>query len=261
MHRDQAPTLSLNEIGRVSISLSEAISFDQYKKNRSTGAFIIIDRISYETVGAGVILDRQTSENSKDHWSSEPRSKSLVGVDSKVSLEERSARFGQKPVTVLLTGLPGSGKSTTAYGLERSLFEQGRSAVVLDGQNIRLGISRDLGFTADNRSENVRRCSEIAKLFNDTGMISILSLVAPSEDVRKKAASAVGDERFLVVHLNAPAELCRERNSGEREITDQALLNYEPPVKPDLVLNTDSTEPVECVAKIIELLEQKNILS
>ncbi len=261
MHRDQAPTLSLNEIGRVSISLSEAISFDQYKKNRSTGAFIIIDRISYETVGAGMILDRQTSENSKDHWASDPRSKSLVGVDSKVSLEERSARFGQKPVTVLLTGLPGSGKSTTAYGLERSLFEQGRSAVVLDGQNIRLGISRDLGFTADNRSENVRRCSEIAKLFNDTGMISILSLVAPSEDVRKKAASAVGNERFLVVHLNAPAELCRERNSGEREITDQALLNYEPPVKPDLVLNTDSTEPVECVAKIIELLEQKNILS
>ena len=260
MHRENAPTLDLNEIGRVNVALSEPIIFDQYRKNRSTGAFIVIDRISYETVGAGMILDRQTSENRKDHWDDDPQSNTLIGSESKVSLEERSARFGQKPVTLLLTGLPGAGKSTTAYSLERYLFEQGRSSVVLDGQNIRMGISRDLGFSPDNRSENVRRCSEIARLFNESGFISILSLVAPSEDVRSKAAAVVGIERFVVVHLNAPAELCRERNSGDREITDQALLNYEAPENPDLVLETDTMDPSECVEKIVKLLEQRQII-
>ena len=132
---------------------------------------------------------------------------------------------------------------------------------MLDGQNIRLGISRDLGFSPENRSENVRRCAEIAKLFNEAGMISILSLVAPREEVRQKAAEVVGGERFIVVHLNAPAELCKQRNAGEREITDQALLNYEAPEHPDLVLQTDTTAPAECVAKIVELLEQKNVLA
>ncbi len=261
MRSEEVPTLKLNEIGRVNISLSEAITFDQYKKNRSTGAFIIIDRISCETVGAGMILDRDTSEKRKDHWDSDPQSKSLVGSDSKVSLDERSARFGQTPTTLLLTGLPGSGKSTTAYGLERMLFEQGRNAVVLDGQNIRMGISRDLGFTAENRSENVRRCAEIANLFNESGFISILSLVAPREDIRNKAAEVVGSDRFLVVHLNAPAELCKQRNAGEREITDQALLKYEAPDSPDLVLNTDVDDPTTCVNKIIQLLNERNIIT
>ena len=173
MRSEDVPRLELNEIGRVEISLSEAISFDRYQKNRSTGAFIVIDRITNETIGAGMIIDRQTSESSKDHWDDEPVSKTLVGYESKVSLEERSARFGQTPVTILLTGLPGAGKSTTAYGLERCLFEEGRNAVVIDGQNMRMGISRDLGFTSENRSENVRRCAEIARLFNENGAISI----------------------------------------------------------------------------------------
>ena len=261
MRSEDAPALALNEIGRVKVSLSEAVNFDSYRKNRSTGAFVIIDRISYETVGAGMILDRQTSETRKDHWDDEPRSKTLVGFDSKVSLEERAARFGQQPVTVLLTGLPGSGKSTTAFGLERALFEQGRSAMVLDGQNIRLGISRDLGFSQENRSENVRRCAEIAKLFNQAGMISILSLVAPREEIRQKAAEVIGGEQFIIVHLDAPADLCRERNSGEREITDEALLQYERPIDADLVLRTDSTEPADCVAQIVDMLQQRNLLS
>ena len=260
LHRVEAPTLNLNEIGRVNIALAEPVSFDRYTRNRSTGAFIVIDRITFETVGAGMIIDRQTSENRKDHWDDEPQSTSLVGFDSKVTLEERAARFGQTPVTVLLTGLPGAGKSTTACGVERALFETGRNAVVLDGQNLRMGISRDLGFSAENRSENVRRSAEIARLFNDTGMISLLSLVAPSEEVRQRAAEVVGNEHFLVVHLNAPADLCSRRNLGEREVTDPVLLNYEPPVDPDLVLNTDQLSPADCVAQIIELLQQRNVI-
>ncbi len=261
MHSENAPALDLNEIGRVKVSLAEPINIDNYRKNRATGAFIVIDRISYETVGAGMILDRQTSETRRDHWDASQHAQTLVESQSKVSQEERSARFGQTPVTILLTGLPGSGKSTTAYALERALFEQGRSAVVLDGQNIRMGISRDLGFSTENRSENVRRCAEIARLFNEAGLISILSLVAPREEVRHKAAEVVGEDRFLTIHLNAPAELCRQRNAGEREITDQAMLNYEAPQNPDLVLDTDSTEPAVCVARIVELLEQRKVIT
>ncbi|MGI9518637.1 MAG: adenylyl-sulfate kinase, partial [Pirellulaceae bacterium] len=260
MHRIQTPALGLNEIGRVNVTLSEPLSVDRYRKNRTTGAFIIIDRITYETVGAGMILDRHTDETRKDHWDDDPQSATLVGTDSKVSHDERAARFGQQGVTVLLTGLPGSGKSTTATALERYLFEQGRTAVVLDGQNLRMGISRDLGFSSEDRSENVRRCSEIARLFNESGLISLLSLVAPTEEVRNKAGHVVGDDRFLVVHLNAPAELCAKRNAGEREITEQALLKYEAPANPDLVLDTENQSTTECVASIVELLRQHNVI-
>ena len=106
---------------------------------------------------------------------------------------------------MLLTGLTGSGKTTLAYALERRLFDQGRAVVVLDGQNMRRGISKDLGFTADDRSENLRRSAEVAKLFNDAGIIVLAAFVAPDEAVRQKAADAIGRERFLVVHLDCPA--------------------------------------------------------
>ncbi len=261
LHRVEAPALTLNEIGRISISLSEPISFDRYRRNRSTGAFIVIDRITYETVGAGMIIDRQTNESRKDHWDDDPQSDTLVQYDSKVSHEERMARFGQTPVTVLFTGLPGAGKSTTAYGVERALFERGRSGVVLDGQNLRLGISKDLGFSPENRSENVRRCAEIARLFNNSGLICLVSLVAPHEEVRQRAAEVIGNDRFMVVHLNAPAELCAKRSVGERDLSDPVLLRYEAPLAPDLVLNTDQLSPAECVSRVVELLEQRNVIS
>src|SRR5204862_7079045 len=130
--------------------------------------------------------------------------------------------FGQKPVTLLLTGLTGSGKTTLAYAVERRLFDQGRAAVVLDGQNMRRGISKDLGFTASERSENLRRSSEVAKLFNDAGMIVLAAFLAPEEAVREKVASAIGRERFIVVHLDAPLEVCRQRDAeGHYALADK----------------------------------------
>ncbi len=260
LHRVEAPTLKLNEIGRISVALTESLSYDRYRRNRSTGAFIVIDRISCETVGAGMIIDRQTSEARKDHWDDDPQSASLVEFDSKVSASERAARFGQTPVTLLFTGLPGAGKSTTAFGVERALFEEGRGVVVLDGQNLRMGVNRDLGFTPEGRSENVRRCAEISRLFNDAGLITLLSLVAPSEEFRQRAGEVVGNDRFLVVHMNAPAELCAKRNAGERQVTDPVLLKYEPPARADLVLDTDRLSPAECVASVLELLTRRGLL-
>lgn len=269
MHRQDAPTLKLNEIGRCTLSTSQPLCFDSYRRNRNTGAFIVIDRVTNSTVGAGMILDRTSNEGRHDHWDDAPAAENLHGERSNVSESERQARFGQKPVTVLLTGLTGSGKTTLAYALERKLFDQGRAVVVLDGQNMRRGISKDLGFTADERSENLRRSAEVAKLFNDAGTIVLAAFVAPDEAIRQKAADCVGRDRFLVLHLSAPLEVCRQRDTdghykladkGEMALFPGVTAPYEPPANPDLVLPTDKLAVGQCVERILALLEAKRVL-
>lgn len=262
MKSEPAPSLELNQIGRVNLHLNQAITYDPYRKNKSTGAFIVIDRITNVTVGAGMILDRRTSEDRADAWDVEPQSQNLSAEISNVTAEERQARFGQAPCTILLTGLPGAGKSTTAYGLERMLFDRGRSAAVLDGQNLRVGLARDLGFSGDDRSENLRRAAEVAKLMNNAGLICVMALVSPNEETRQRAAKVVGPDRFLVIHLDAPAELCAERNeSAHREgAVEESMTQYQPPESADLVLDTSKQDPVECVDQIMNLLESKGII-
>ena len=269
LHRQDAPTLKLNEIGRVSVTLGAPICYDAYKRNRSSGAFIIVDRVTNATVGAGMILDRAPGEGRRDHWDDEPAAEHLHAEKSNVSADERTARFGQKPATILLTGLTGAGKSTIAYALERRLFDAGRAVVVLDGQNMRRGISKDLGFTADERSENLRRSSEVAKLFNDAGIVCIAAFVAPDEAVRQKVAESIGRERFLVVHLDCPVDICRQRDTdGHYQLADSGELAmfpgvsapYEPPPQPDLVLKTSELSVRESVERIVQLLESRGVV-
>ena len=268
LHRKDAPTLGLNEIGRCSITLSQPIAFDAYRRNRGTGAFIIIDRLTNATIGAGMILDR-AAEGRRDHWD-DTAAEGLTGEKSNVTTQERTARFGQKPATVLLTGLTGAGKTTTAYALERRLFDMGRAAVVLDGQNLRRTINKDLGFTTEDRSENLRRSAEVARLFNDAGVLCLAAFVAPEEAIRQKAAEVVGRERFLVVHLDAPIDVCRKRDidghypqadRGELTLFPGVSAPYEAPSKPDLVLSTDKLSVEECVERILSLLEERGVLS
>ncbi|PHS18699.1 MAG: bifunctional sulfate adenylyltransferase subunit 1/adenylylsulfate kinase [Blastopirellula sp.] len=268
MHREETPTLKLNEIGRCSLSLNQPICFDAYRKNRTTGAFIIIDRMTNNTVGAGMIVDRGQLGKS-DLWDDESETETVVTKPGSVSIEERSARFGQKPCTLLLTGLAGAGKTTISQLLERRLFSEGRACGVLDGQHLRSGISKDLGFTAEERSENLRRGTEIAKLMNESGLICISAFVAPSEEVRQKAAHVIGKDCFFVVHLAAPVEVCRERDetglyekadSGEIANFPGVSFEYEVPANPDLVLPTHELDAEQCVDQIIELLRSKKMI-
>ena len=264
MHSKPAPSLALNQIGRVNIELSQPIAFDRYRSNKSTGAFIVIDRITNGTVAAGMILDKRTSENTGAWWDESPASATLTREISKVTEEERTARYGQKPVTILFTGLPGAGKTTTAYGVERSLFDLGRSASVLDGQNVRMGLNRDLNFSTDGRSENIRRVAEVSRLLNRSGMISLVALVSPREIDRSRAAEVVGKENFMVIHLSAPAELCESRNESAKQRGPDELqeskFEYEAPENADLVLDTENMAAPDCVAKVIEFLEGREII-
>ena len=264
MHSRPAPSLGLNQIGRVNIELSQQIAFDRYRSNKSTGAFIVIDRITNGTVAAGMILDKRTSENTGAWWDEAPSSETLTREISKVTAEERSARYGQKPCTILFTGLPGAGKSTTAYGVERSLFDLGRSASVLDGQNVRMGLNRDLNFSTDGRSENMRRVAEVSRLMNRAGMISLISLVSPREIDRQRAAEVVGSENFIVIHLSASPEVCESRNEsakkrGPDEVQESKFV-YESPADADLVLDTESMSAPDCIAKVIEFLEGREVI-
>ena len=264
LHRQPAPGLALNEIGRCAVTLTAPIAYDAYRRNRATGSFIMIDRVTNATVAAGMILDRGAEDAEEVSWGG-----AEADVVSTVTAEEREARFGQKPATLLLTGLTGSGKSTVAAALERRLFDLGRAVAVLDGGVLRQGISRDLDFGARDRSENLRRGVEIARLFNDSGIICIGAFVAPDEAVRRKAAERVGRDRFLVIHLSAPLEICRQRDTdGYYAQADAGTLSnvpgvssdYEPPTDPDLVLPTHEWPIARCVDAVLRLLQERGIV-
>ena len=268
LHRSPAPELQLNEIGRCSITLSQSIYFDAYKRNRSTGAFIIIDRLTNATVGAGMITDRDTARP-KAAWESTEQDSAKTESMTEVNPQERSARFGQSPATVLFTGLTGTGKSTIARAVERALFDQGRAVMVLDGEKMRNGVNQDLGYSVEDRSENLRRSAHIARIMNDAGLICLAAFVAPSESIRARVAELVGKDKFFVVHLTADEQVRIARDSKGHYAKAQAgvLPNfpgvsalYEAPEKADLVVNSGKNSLESCVEQVLQLLTQRGVL-
>jgi bifunctional enzyme CysN/CysC len=262
LEQHDAEVLALNEIGLCELTLSRRIAFDSYKANQKTGSFIIIDRLTNITVGAGMIVGTG-NDTMVSHWASSDN-EHLHAAASLISSEERNSRVGQRPKTVLLTGLTGAGKSTIAYALERKLFDMGRQVTVLDGQNMRLSSSKDLGFDEDSRSENIRRGIEIAKLMNEAGLITICSFVAPSDRVRKRARASIGDD-FLLVYLNAPLEVCKERDEDGIYTADGVdtipgvNLPYDEPEDAELILPTHEISVEESVERLLELLEESGV--
>ncbi len=269
---DQSPAerLELNQVGRCRVTLNRAVPFDPYRRNRQTGSFVVIDRVTNVTVGAGMITNLHGSEEGEGtFWDAPPASELIHSKTSAVTSDERERRLGQKAVTVLITGLTGAGKSTISAALERRLFDAGRAAAVLDGENMRLGISRDLGFTARERSENLRRSAEVAKLMNGAGLVCIAAFVAPQADVREKVKDAIGAERYVEVYLKAPMDVLRTRDtagmyakadSGEIGDFPGVSASYEEPESPDLLLETDKLDAEQCVDRIVQFLEEKKVI-
>ena len=257
-----ATELALNDIARCTITAERQLLFDPYATNRRTGSFVLVDRMDNATVAAGMILGASSI------WDRSPAA-GLVRHRSEITPEERVARFGQRPCTVLLTGLTAAGKSTIAAGLERRLFDRGHATIRLDGENVRLGISRDLGFSARDRSENLRRVAEVALLANRQGLIAIAALVAPEADVRARARELIGDHRFVEVFIDTPIAVCRQRDpSGQYEAADRGEIEdypgvsstYDQPTDMDLRLDTSVQDIDECVDAIYTLLEDRGVL-
>ncbi|HOX25710.1 MAG TPA: sulfate adenylyltransferase subunit CysN [Candidatus Krumholzibacteria bacterium] len=260
----EAHALRLNEIGRVHLTMHRPIAFDPYDRNRATGAFIIIDRVTNVTVGAGMIIDRVVREPVQG-----PKSRHIAEARGSVSRRDRERRLGQRGFTVWLTGLSGSGKSTIAYELERQLAAEGRLCYVLDGDNIRHGLNSDLAFSADDRAENIRRIAEVARLMNEVGVIVISAFISPYRADRRRARDIVGDGAFLEVHLDTPLAVCEARDpkglyrkvrAGEipqfTGITDP----YEAPEAPELRLETATLSAERCAGEIVAALRGREVL-
>ncbi|MBZ0111363.1 MAG: sulfate adenylyltransferase subunit CysN, partial [Thermoanaerobaculia bacterium] len=195
LHREPLDRLELNDIGRVRIESPRLIAWDPYRTNRETGAFILIDRLTNATVAAGTMLAREAAETRLERPQAPDAASNVRPQTSTIVVSERARLLGQQPVTVWLTGLPRAGKSPVAYALEQRLFTAGYKVQVLDGEGLRLGLNANLGFSSQDRREHLRRTAEVARMFNDQGLIVIAALVSPTREDRDRARNVVGADR------------------------------------------------------------------
>ena len=252
-----AKELTLNEIGYCDIALNKPIAFESYETNRELGGFILIDRLTNDTVAAGLInfaLRRSTNVHMQN-----------LLVDEAM----RAAIKVQKPFVLWLTGLSGSGKSTIANLVERELNALGKHTMLLDGDNIRHGLNRDLGFTETDRAENIRRIAEVAKLMTEAGLITLVSFISPFAVERTMARNLIGDEQFMEIFIDAPLDvvelrdtkgLYKKARAGEISNFTGIGSRYEVPQCPDLRLDTVKLTPENAAIHVMELLRLRGVI-
>jgi bifunctional enzyme CysN/CysC len=252
-----ATHLELNEVGFCNIALDHAIPFDSYAESPDTGGFILIDRISKARVASGrIAFALRRSENI--HWQ---------GL--KISKDDRAALKAQKPCVLWLTGLSAAGKSTIADLVEQSLYRAGRHTILLDGDNIRHGLNRDLGFTDEDRVENIRRVAEVAKLMVEAGLIVIVSFISPFRSERRMARGLFGATEFIEIYVDTPIEVCEARDpKGLYKLARAGKLPnltgigspYEPPEQAELVLAA-GTKPAQVLAdEVLATLRRRDVI-
>ena len=249
--------LAMNEIGLCNISLTQTIAFDAYAKNRETGGFILIDRFTNETVAAGTIhFALRRAQNI--HWQAMEIDRSL-----------RAAQKDQKAFVLWFTGLSGAGKSTIANLVEKRLFELGKHSTLLDGDNVRHRLNRDLGFTDGDRVENIRRVGEVAKLMTDAGLIVLVSFISPFRSERQMAREMVPEGEFLEVFIDTPLALAEARDpkglykkarAGQIKNFTGISSPYEAPENPELHIDTTELTSEQAAIRIIDALEERGLL-
>jgi bifunctional enzyme CysN/CysC len=252
-----ATELVLNEIAVCNISLDRAVAFEPYAVNREMGGFILIDRQTQQTVGAGMLhfALRRAANIHHQHFD--------------VDMAARAGQKGQAPVVLWFTGLSGAGKSTIANHVERKLFALGRHSYLLDGDNVRHGLNRDLGFTDADRVENIRRVSEVAKLMTDAGLIVLTAFISPFRAERIQARLTIGDERFFEIYIDTPLAVAEQRDvKGLYKKARSGLLKnftgidspYEVPANPALIVRAAEQTPELSADAVIAFLKTRGII-
>jgi len=257
-----AEQLALNEIGYCRIRASRALPFDAYDSNPATGSCILIDRVSNLTVGAGMIVrpvtDQLTDKSSNVTWHAQT-------VNKKARAQQKS----QKPAVLWFTGLSGSGKSTVANALEKALFQRGHHSYLLDGDNVRHGLNRDLGFSDDDRVENIRRIGEVARLMADSGLVVLTAFISPFRADRAMVRELMEDGEFVEIHVDAPLDVCETRDPKGLYAKARAgvIRNftgidspYEAPEDPEIAVDTAIMSVDECVEELLAYLKRRGIL-
>ncbi|MEO5806653.1 sulfate adenylyltransferase subunit CysN [Devosia sp.] len=252
LEQTAATKLDLNEVGTVTIATDKPIAFDPYTVNGLTGGFILIDRLTNATLGAGTIEFGLR------------RAQNLTYQSFDVNRDVRAAQKNQTPQIIWFTGLSGSGKSSVANLLERRLTAEGKHAYILDGDNVRHGLNKDLGFTEAARVENIRRVAEVARLMADAGLIVLVSFISPFQNERRLAREIAGDVGFSEIYVDTPIEVCEARDpkglykrarAGEIKNFTGIDSPFEAPTNPELVLHGATAEPVELAEQLYDWLK------
>jgi bifunctional enzyme CysN/CysC len=256
LEQHAARRLSLNEIGFCNFSAGQAVPLDPYAENRATGAFILVDRFTNRTAGAGMVAFplRRASNIHHAHFT--------------VDKAARASLAGNRPMVLWFTGLSGSGKSTIANIVEQALHRAGRPTYTLDGDNIRHGLCRDLGFTAEDRVENIRRVGEVAKLMVDAGLVVLCSFISPFRAERRMVREMLGEGEFVEIFVDTPLATCMARDpkglyakaqTGQIRNFTGIDSPYEPPEQPELHIGTLGRSPEECAELVLDLLRARGL--
>lgn len=272
LHREDVDTLDLNDIGRVRLTTAQPLFFDSYRVNQETGAFILVDPFSHNTVAAGMIRgsahpvdDRQDQQQGRER----SISSDVVWEGLNISRAEREAANGHKAAVLWLTGLSGSGKTTVARALEKRLFDSGHRTMLLDGDFVRHGLCGDLGFSSSDRKENIRRIGEVSRLFFEQGNIVLCTFVSPYRADRDKVRSLLPDDRFLEIFVDVDLSTAKQRDPkglyekaarGDIKEFTGVSSPYEQPQSPEVTINTEELTVDEAVDMLWNRLQQLGLV-